>query len=196
DYELGKRHRLPAINVLDEEARINEQGGAFAGLDRYDARARIVEQLRETGDLEGESPHTMVVGHCERCGTVVEPRLSVQWFVRTAPLAQRALASVREGRTRIVPEHFTKVYTHWMENIRDWAVGRQLWWGHRIPAWYCTDGHITVSDLDGGPDARATCGRPGAELNQETDIFDTWFSSGLWPFSTLGWPDDTPDLRR
>jgi valyl-tRNA synthetase len=138
----------------------------------------------------------MVVGHCERCGTVIEPRLSVQWFVRTGPLAKRALASVREGRTRIVPEHFTKVYAHWMENIRDWAVGRQLWWGHRIPAWYCPDGHITVSELEGGPDACATCGRPAGELTQETDIFDTWFSSGLWPFSTLGWPDDTPDMRR
>jgi valyl-tRNA synthetase len=196
DYELGRRHGLPAINVLDEAARINEQGGQFAGLDRYEARSRIVAQLREMGDLEAERPHPMAVGHCERCGTVIEPRLSVQWFVRTAPLARRALASVREGRTRIVPEHFTKVYAHWMENIRDWAVGRQLWWGHRIPAWYCPDGHITVSDLEEGPDACATCGRPAAELTQETDIFDTWFSSGLWPFSTLGWPDDTPDMRR
>ncbi|MEO8639715.1 MAG: class I tRNA ligase family protein, partial [Chloroflexota bacterium] len=182
--------------VLDEEARINEQGGPFAGLDRYEARSRIVEQLRQMGDLEGEAPHAMVVGHCERCGTVIEPRLSVQWFVRTAPLARRALASVREGRTRIVPEHFTKVYAHWMENIRDWAVGRQLWWGHRIPAWYCPDGHITVTDVEAGPDACATCGRKADELTQETDIFDTWFSSGLWPFSTLGWPDDTPDMRR
>jgi valyl-tRNA synthetase len=196
DYALGQRHGLPAINVLDEEARVNEQGGPFAGLDRFDARARMVEQLRAMGDLEGESSHAMVVGTCDRCGTVIEPRLSVQWFVRTGPLAERALASVREGRTRIVPEHFTKVYAHWMENIRDWAVGRQLWWGHRIPAWYCPDGHITVTDLETGPDACATCGRPAVELTQETDIFDTWFSSGLWPFSTLGWPDDTPDLRR
>ena len=196
DYEMGKRHGLPAISVLDEAAYINEEGGPFAGLDRYEARARIVEQLREIGDLEGETPHSMVIGHCERCGTVIEPRLSVQWFVRTAPLAARALASVREGRTRIVPEHFTKVYAHWMENIRDWAVGRQLWWGHRIPAWYCPDGHITVSDLEDGPTACDTCGRPAAELTQETDIFDTWFSSGLWPFSTLGWPDDTPEMRR
>jgi valyl-tRNA synthetase len=196
DYEMGKRHGLPAISVLDEAAHINEQGGPFAGLDRYEARARIVEQLREMGDLEGETPHSMAIGHCERCGTVIEPRLSVQWFVRTAPLAKRALASVREGRTRIMPEHFSKVYAHWMENIRDWAVGRQLWWGHRIPAWYCPDGHITVSDLEDGPTACDTCGRPAAELTQETDIFDTWFSSGLWPFSTLGWPDDTPDMRR
>ena len=196
DYELGKRHGLPAFNVLDEGAHINDEGGEFAGLDRFEARARIVDQLRSMGDLEGERPHQMVVGHCERCGTVIEPRLSVQWFVRTRPLAERALASVREGRTRIVPDHFAKVYTHWMENIRDWAVGRQLWWGHRIPAWYCPDGHITVSELEGGPTACDTCGRPAAELTQETDIFDTWFSSGLWPFSTLGWPDDTPDMRR
>jgi valyl-tRNA synthetase len=196
DYQVAKRHGLPMINVLDEDARLNEQAGEFAGMDRYDARAAVVERLRGNGQLEGERPHQMSVGHCERCGTVVEPRLSVQWFVRTAPLAERALASVREGRTRIVPEHFEKVYAHWMENIHDWAVGRQLWWGHRIPAWYCPDGHITVSDQPDGPDACATCGRPATELTQETDIFDTWFSSGLWPFSTLGWPEETPDYRR
>ncbi len=196
DYDIGKRHGLPAISVLDEEARINEAGGEFAGLDRFEARSRIVDRLRELGDLEGERSHPMTVGHCQRCGTVVEPRLSVQWFIRTADLAARALASVREGRTKIVPARFEKVYAHWMENIRDWAVGRQLWWGHRIPAWFCPEGHITVSDELDGPGACATCGRPAAELVQESDIFDTWFSSGLWPFSTLGWPDDTPDLRR
>jgi valyl-tRNA synthetase len=196
DYALSKRHGLPAITVLDEEARINEAGGEFAGLDRYEARRAIVERLREMGDLEGETPHKMVVGHCEKCDTVIEPRLSVQWFVHVKPLADRALASVREGRTRIIPAHFEKVYEHWMENIHDWAVGRQLWWGHRIPAWYCPDGHITVTDVEAGPDVCAECGRPASELTQETDIFDTWFSSGLWPFSTLGWPDETPDLRR
>ena len=196
DYETGRRHGLPAISVLDEEARVNEAGGEFAGLDRFEARHRIVERLREMGDLEGERPHQMVVGHCDRCGTVVEPRLSIQWFIRTEGLAARALASVREGRTRIIPARFEKVYAHWMENIRDWAVGRQLWWGHRIPAWFCPDGHITVSDEPDGPSACAVCGRPAAELTQETDIFDTWFSSGLWPFSTLGWPDATPDLAR
>ena len=196
DYALSKRHGLQAITVLDEEARINDAGGEFAGLDRYEARSAIVERLRGTGDLEAEVPHNMVVGHCEKCDTVVEPRLSVQWFVHVKPLAERALASVREGRTRIVPAHFEKVYAHWMENIHDWAVGRQLWWGHRIPAWYCPDGHITVTDVEAGPDACAECGRPASELTQETDIFDTWFSSGLWPFSTLGWPDETPDLER
>jgi valyl-tRNA synthetase len=196
DYELAKRHGLPMISILDEEARLNEQAGEFAGMNRYDARAAVVDRLRGMGQLEDERPHQMAVGHCERCGTVVEPRLSVQWFVRTKPLAERALASVTEGRTRIVPRHFEKVYAHWMENIHDWAVGRQLWWGHRIPAWYCPDGHITVSDQLDGPDACAACGRAANELTQETDIFDTWFSSGLWPFSTLGWPEDTGDYRR
>jgi valyl-tRNA synthetase len=196
DYEVGKRHGLPMITVLDEDARLNDQAGEFAGQDRFDARSRIVEALAAMGDLESERTHEMVIGRCDRCGTVVEPRLSVQWFINVKPLAERALASVREGRTRIIPAHFEKVYAHWMENIHDWAVGRQLWWGHRIPAWYCPDGHITVSDLETGPDACADCGRGSAELTQETDIFDTWFSSGLWPFSTLGWPDPTPDLAR
>jgi valyl-tRNA synthetase len=196
DYELAKRHDLPAITILDEEARINAEGGDFFGRDRYEAREAIVDRLRDMGDLEDERPHAMVIGHCDRCGTVIEPRLSVQWFIRVESLAQRALASVREGRTRIIPAHYEKVYAHWMENIHDWAVGRQLWWGHRIPAWYCPDGHVTVSDAEAGPDACAECGRPASELRQETDIFDTWFSSGLWPFSTLGWPDDTPDLQR
>ncbi|MGH2427687.1 MAG: valine--tRNA ligase [Candidatus Limnocylindria bacterium] len=196
DYELAKRHGLPAINVLDPDARINEAGGPFSGLDRFDARARIVDALREMGDLEAEREHEMVVGRCDKCGTVVEPRLSVQWFAHVKPLAERALASVRAGRTRILPARFEKEYARWMENIHDWAIGRQLWWGHRIPAWYCPDGHITVTDADGGPEACVDCGRPASVLEQETDIFDTWFSSALWPFSTLGWPADTPDMRR
>jgi valyl-tRNA synthetase len=196
DYELAKRHHLEAINVLDEQARINDAGGQFAGLDRYAARQEIIERLRASGDLEAETAHPMVIGHCERCGTVVEPRLSTQWFIHVKPLADRALASVREGRTTIVPAHLEKVYSHWMENIHDWAVGRQLWWGHRIPAWFCPDGHVTVTDAEAGPDACAECGRPVADLRQETDIFDTWFSSGLWPWSTLGWPERTPDFDR
>ncbi len=196
DYALAKRHGLPAITILDEAARINSEGGDFFGRDRYEAREAVLDRLRDVGDLEDERPHAMVIGHCERCGTVVEPRLSVQWFIRVGPLAERALLSVREGRTRILPAHLEKVYAHWMENIHDWAVGRQLWWGHRIPAWFCPDGHVTVSDIEAGPDACAECGRPAAELTQETDIFDTWFSSGLWPFSTLGWPDETPDMAR
>jgi len=196
DNAMARRHGLPAINVLDDEARINDNGGEFAGLDRYAARQEIVERLRASGQLEDERPHHMVVGHCERCGTVVEPRLSVQWFIRVKELAERALASVREGRTDVIPRHLEKVYAHWMENILDWAVGRQLWWGHRIPAWFCPDGHITVSDAVGGPQRCTECVRPAAELSQETDIFDTWFSSALWPFSTLGWPDETPDMAR
>lgn len=196
DYELGKRHGLPMLGMLDEEARMVPETGEFAGLDRFDARERVVERLREMGDLVGEVSHEMVIGRCDRCGTIVEPRLSVQWFIRVKPLADRALASIRDGRTRIIPGHFEKVFAHWMENIHDWAVGRQLWWGHRIPAWYCPDGHLTVTDAEEGPSACAECGRPSDELRQETDIFDTWFSSGLWPFSTLGWPDDSPDLRR
>jgi valyl-tRNA synthetase len=196
DYALARRHDLPMISILDEDARITAAGGEFVGLDRYEARETIVERLRRARDLEGERPHEMVIGHCDRCGTVVEPRLSVQWFIRMQTLAGPALAAVRDGRTRIVPERFEKVYGHWLENIHDWAVGRQLWWGHRIPAWYCPDGHVTVSDAEQGPGTCATCGRPSAELTQETDIFDTWFSSGLWPFSTLGWPDRTPDMAR
>ena len=196
DYEVAQRHDLPMITVLDEDARLTDAAGPFAGLDRYEARDAIVERLRADGDLEKVEPHALVIGRCDRCGTVVEPRLSTQWFIRVKPLADRALASVREGRTTILPGHFEKVFAHWMEGIHDWAVSRQLWWGHRIPAWYCPDGHITVSEAEEGPQACATCGRPAAELRQETDIFDTWFSSGLWPFSTLGWPDATPDLAR
>ncbi|MDQ3880569.1 MAG: valine--tRNA ligase [Chloroflexota bacterium] len=196
DYELGRRHGLPAINVLDEEARMNEQGGPFAGLDRFDARSAVVDQLRTDGALLVEEPHRISVGRCDRCDTITEPRLSTQWFVRTGPLAGPALAAVREGRTRIVPERFAKVYIGWLQRIRDWNISRQLWWGHRIPAWFCPDGHITVTDAETGPNACAVCDRPASELRQEEDILDTWFSSGLWPFSTLGWPDRKPDFVR
>ena len=138
----------------------------------------------------------MVIGRCQRSDDVIEPRLKTQWFVRTAPLAAAALEATRSGRTRIVPAAFEKTWEHWLTTIRDWNVSRQLWWGHRIPAWYCPDGHVTVSAEPDGPAACDVCGRPAAELQQDPDIFDTWFSSGLWPFSTLGWPDDTDDLRR
>ncbi|MBI3750630.1 MAG: class I tRNA ligase family protein, partial [Chloroflexi bacterium] len=195
DYELGKRHGLPMITVLDDAAAINEAGDGYAGLDRYAARARIVADLDARGDLLGTQPHEMLIGRCQRSNDVIEPRLKTQWFVRTKPLAEASLAATRSGETRIVPERFEKVWEHWLTNIRDWNVSRQLWWGHRIPAWYCPDGHITVSSAEPGPDACEVCGRPAAELQQESDIFDTWFSSGLWPFSTLGWPDRTPDLE-
>jgi valyl-tRNA synthetase len=196
DYEIGRRHGLPFVNVMDDDATINEQGDGFEGLDRYDARRAILDALRERGDLVGEQPHEMLIGRCQRSDDVIEPRLKVQWFVRVGPLAEAALEATRAGRTRILPDRFEKQWEHWLTNIHDWNVSRQLWWGHRIPAWYCPDGHTTVSDAPGGPDACAVCGRLAPELVQEADIFDTWFSSGLWPFSTLGWPDDTPDYRR
>ena len=196
DYELCKRHDLPMITVLDDAAAVNDNGDGYAGLDRYEARKRIVADLEARGDLLGEKPHEMLIGRCQRSNDVIEPRLKTQWFVRTKPLAEAALAVTRAGETRIVPARFEAVWEHWLTNIRDWNVSRQLWWGHRIPAWYCPDGHITVTAAEEGPDACASCGRPRTELVQEADIFDTWFSSGLWPFSTLGWPDRTPDLER
>ncbi|HYO42374.1 MAG TPA: valine--tRNA ligase [Candidatus Limnocylindrales bacterium] len=196
DNETGKRHGLAMPTILDDRAHITSTGTPYDGLDRYEARKAMLADLAARGDLDGEKVHEMVIGKCQRSGDVVEPRLKTQWFVRTAPLAEAALAATRGGRTRILPERFEKVWEHWLTTIRDWNVSRQLWWGHRIPAWYCPDGHATVSaDVD-GPAACETCARPAAELTQDPDIFDTWFSSGLWPFSTLGWPDETDDLRR
>ena len=196
DYETGRRHGLPMITILADDASINELGAGYAGLDRYAARASIVGDLEGRGDLERSSPHPMLIGRCQRSNDVIEPRLKTQWFVRTGPLAASALEATRSGRTGIIPSRFEKVWEHWMTTIHDWNVSRQLWWGHRIPAWYCPDGHATVSELEAGPAACKACGRPASELVQDPDIFDTWFSSGLWPFSTLGWPDDTADLRR
>ena len=196
DHETGRRHGLEMPTILDDAARVTHTGTAYDGLDRYAARTRILEDLAALGDLEGEQPHEMVIGRCQRSNDVVEPRLKTQWFVRTGPLAEAALDATRSGRTAILPERFEKVWEHWMTNIRDWNVSRQLWWGHRIPAWYCTAGHATVSADVEGPSACEVCGRPAAELTQDPDIFDTWFSSGLWPFSTLGWPAPTADLAR
>ncbi len=196
DHATGLRHGLPAITILADDATIAGTGTPYDGLDRFDARRRIVADLEALGDLLASAPHEMVVGRCQRSSDIVEPRLKTQWFIRTGPLAARALDATRSGRTRILPARFEKTWEHWLTTIRDWNVSRQLWWGHRIPAWYCPDGHVTVSSLEGGPDACQICGRPAAELTQDPDIFDTWFSSGLWPFSTLGWPDDTPDYRR
>ena len=196
DNDTGRRHGLAMPTILDDAARVANTGTAYDGLDRYEARTAILADLAARGDLAGEQPHEMVIGRCQRSDDVVEPRLKTQWFVRTAPLAEAALEATRSGRTTILPERFEKVWEHWMTNIRDWNVSRQLWWGHRIPAWYCPDGHATVSADPAGPPACETCGRPSADLEQDPDIFDTWFSSGLWPFSTLGWPDRTDDLRR
>ncbi len=196
DNATGTRHGLAMPTILDDAARITNTGTRYDGMDRYEARTAILEDLAAQGDLEGEAPHEMVIGRCQRSSDVVEPRLKTQWFVRTAPLAAAALEATRSGRTRILPERFEKTWEHWLTTIRDWNVSRQLWWGHRIPAWYCPDGHATVSAAIDGPDACEVCGRPAMELTQDPDIFDTWFSSGLWPFSTLGWPDETEDLRR
>ncbi len=196
DFATGVRHGLPMIDVMTDDGHINERGGPYAGLTREEARARIVAALEAAGDLEKAVPHEMILGRCQRSDDIVEPRLKTQWFINVKPMAERAMASVRAGRTVIVPERFTKVFFDWMENIHDWNVSRQLWWGHRIPAWYCPDGHVNVSAEIDGPERCSVCGRAASELRQEEDIFDTWFSSGLWPFSTLGWPDDTPDFRR
>ncbi|HZD68171.1 MAG TPA: valine--tRNA ligase [Actinomycetes bacterium] len=191
DYDIAQRHNLPAVNVLTEQAVVNSAGGPFVGLDRYAAREAVKDALAERGLLErvDAAPHT--VGHCYRCKTEVEPRLSLQWFVATKPLADKAIGTVRRGETRFEPARYEKTFFGWMESIRDWCVSRQLWWGHRIPAWYCPDGHVTVARED--PSACAECG--SAELRQDEDVLDTWFSSGLWPLSTLGWPDSTRDLE-
>ncbi len=196
DYATGKRHDLPMVTVLDEAAHVTGTGTPYDGLDRYEARARIVADLDAAGDLVDARPHDMVIGRCQRSDDVIEPLPKTQWFIRTAPLAAAALEATRSGQTRIVPERFEKEWEHWLTGIRDWNVSRQLWWGHRIPAWFCPDGHVTVTEAVDGPAACDVCGRPAAELRQDPDIFDTWFSAGLWPFSTLGWPDRTPDLAR
>jgi valyl-tRNA synthetase len=196
DYETGRRHGLAMPSILDDAAAIANTGTRYDGMDRYEARLAVLADLDVGGDLVGEKSHEMVIGRCERSNDVIEPRLKTQWFIRTKPLAEAALAATRSRRIRILPERFEKTWEHWMTNIRDWNVSRQLWWGHRIPAWQCPDGHWTVSAEPGGPSACEVCGQPAAQLTQDPDIFDTWFSSGLWPFSTLGWPDDTPDLRR
>jgi valyl-tRNA synthetase len=196
DFATGQRHGLPQVDVMTDDGRINENGGPYAGLTLDEARARILADLEAGGDLQAAVPHEMVIGRCERSHDVVEPRLKTQWFVKVRPMAEKAMASVHAGRTKFVPARYTKVFFDWMENIHDWNVSRQLWWGHRIPAWYCPDGHVTVSSDQNGPTACDVCACPANELEQETDIFDTWFSSGLWPFSTLGWPEETADLQR
>ncbi len=196
DYATGRRHELPMINVLDDAGRINANGDGYAGLDLLEARRWILAELDARGDLLAAVPHEMLIGRCQRSNDIIEPRLKTQWFIRTKPLAERALAATRSGQTRILPERFDGVWEHWLTEIRDWNVSRQLWWGHRIPAWYCPDGHITVTDDPAGPAACEVCARPPADLRQDEDIFDTWFSSGLWPMSTLGWPAETADLAR
>ncbi len=243
DFEIGQRHRLPSINVMNPDATLNVEAGPYAGMDRFEARNVIVRDLQELGYLEKIEPHTHTISVCDRCHTVIEPLMSWQWFVSMKKLARPALDAVKQGRVRFVPERFERIYLNWMENIRDWCISRQLWWGHRIPVWYSADQDgdkiiVTLRDPgaparpDGRPSGRVatynelhaegishetiakygtwstveatpivsieTPGRSpagGGHLLQDNDVLDTWFSSGLWPFSTLGWPDDTPDLR-
>lgn len=192
DFEVGLRHNLESIRVLDDDGKINENGGKYQGLDRYEARKVIVEDLERLGLLDKITDHTHNVGTCYRCGTDVEPLISAQWFVKMEPLAREALRVVNEGEVKFVPDRFSKTYTNWMENVHDWCISRQLWWGHRIPAWYCDDcGRMTVSETD--PTECEHC--HSTHIHQEEDVLDTWFSSALWPFSTLGWPAETEDFK-
>jgi valyl-tRNA synthetase len=193
DFAAGKRHNLPEINVMTDEAKMSSNAGVYAGLDRFLARKKIVEDLQQQGLLEKITDHTLSVGLCERCKTVVEPRASDQWFCKMKSLADRAMASVERNEVTIVPENRREEFFHWMRNIRDWVISRQLWWGHRIPAWHCGNcGKVTVART-----APATCAHCGSgKLRQDDDVLDTWFSSALWPFSTLGWPEKTADFRK
>ncbi len=189
DFEAGKRHNLPQIDVMDEHAHMNLNAGVYAGLDRYQARKRVLADLQEQGFLVSEKDYALSLGKCDRCGTVVEPRLSEQWFIKIQPLAQKAIEVVESGEITIVPENYKQIYLNWMNNIHDWCISRQLWWGHRIPAWRCACGEIIVARE--APTKCPKCG--GSKLEQDTDVLDTWFSSGLLPFTTLGWPEKTRD---
>ena len=191
DFEVGKRHNLEVIKVLNDDATINSYGGKYEGLDRYEARKQMVSDLEDQGLLVKVKDHTHNVGQCYRCGTTVEPITSKQWFVKMKPLAEKALDVVKDGTVKFVPDRFSKTYINWMENVHDWCISRQLWWGHRIPAFYCEDcGETTVSRED-----ITVCPKCSGKVKQDEDVLDTWFSSALWPFSTLGWPEKTEDLE-
>ena len=192
DYAIGEKHNLPLISMLDQDAKVNENGGKYQGMDRIEARKKLWEDMRAAGLVIKEEPYRHQVPRSQRGGEIIEPMISTQWFVKMDSLAQAALEAVQDGRITIVPDYFTKVYTHWMENIQDWCISRQLWWGHRIPVWYCADcNETTITRED--PTECAHCGSKNIE--QDPDVLDTWFSSGLWPFSTLGWPQETPDFN-
>jgi valyl-tRNA synthetase len=193
DFEAGKRHGLEQVDVMTDDAHMNENAGTYAGLERFAARKKIVEDLQAQGLIEKITDHVNAIGHCERSRTIVEPRVSLQWFCKMKPLAEPAIAAVERGEIEITPENRREEYFHWMRNIRDWTVSRQLWWGHQIPAWYCQKcGETIVSRED--PTKCSRCG--SSDLRQDSDVLDTWFSSGLWPFSTLGWPENTPDFQK
>src|ERR1700682_2938298 len=193
DFEAGLRHNLPQIEVIDEHAKMNANAGPYAGLDRFAARARIVEDLTAQGFLVGTKDYTIALGKCDRSGTIVEPRLSTQWFVKIAPLAKRAIEVVETGYIRFTPENYGQIYLNWMHNIHDWCISRQLWWGHRIPAWYCTNNQC--KEVVVAREAPSSCKCGGTKLEQDMVVLDTWFSSGLLPFTTLGWPAATRDLE-
>ncbi len=191
DFEVGQRHNLEQIKVMNDDATINHYGGKYEGMDRYDARKAMVKDLEDLGLLVKVEDHTHNVGECYRCSTTVEPIISKQWFVKMKPLAQPAIDAVKNGDTKFVPEHFEKVYFHWLENIKDWCISRQLWWGHRIPAFYCDE----CDEMVVTKDESAICPKCGKKMRQDPDTLDTWFSSALWPFSTLGWPEKTEELE-
>ncbi|MBP2662849.1 MAG: valS [Firmicutes bacterium] len=191
DFDMGLRHKLEEIVVINPDGTMAAHTGKYAGMDRYECRKALVNDLKDQGYLVKIDEHSHAVGHCQRCNTVVEPLVSKQWFVKMEPLAKPAIEAVTSGQIEFVPERFTKIYTNWLENIRDWCISRQIWWGHRIPAWYCECGEVTVSRED-----ITVCPKCGGKVEQDPDVLDTWFSSGLWPFSTMGWPKDTAELKQ
>ena len=190
DYEMGLRHQLPLVQVIDSQGKMTDAAGKYAGLDRYQCRKDLLEDLAAQGALLKTEAHVSATGHCQRCSTVVEPLVSKQWFVKMKPLAEPAIEAVRRGDVQFVPKRFEGIYYNWLENIRDWCISRQLWWGHQIPAWHCCCGETVVAREE-----PAACPRCGGKLEQDPDVLDTWFSSALWPFSTMGWPEDSTDLR-
>lgn len=191
DFDMGLRHKLAEIVVINPDGTMSADTGKYAGMDRYECRKVLVDDLKELGNLVKIDEHSHSVGHCQRCATVVEPLISRQWFVKMQPLAEPAIEAVTSSRIQFVPERFTKIYINWLENIRDWCISRQIWWGHRIPAWYCECGEVTVSRED-----ITSCPKCGGKVEQDADVLDTWFSSALWPFSTMGWPEDTAELKQ
>jgi len=191
DYAIAHRHNLPIISMLDKEAKVNENGGKYQGQDRFEARKNLWSDMKAAGLVIKEEKYLTTIPRSQRGGEIIEPMISEQWFVKIESLGKAGLDAVKDGRIRIVPERFEKVYFNWMENLKDWCISRQLWWGHRIPVWYCPENHQTVARED--PTQCATCG--SKDIHQDDDVLDTWFSSGLWPFSTLGWPEQTPDLK-